>query len=199
MSMIDEKTRRFTASSLFPSLFLGAFGLVIAQAGVARMSGSWLQHALIGVPGIALTGHAIYRARLHWSTGAAALPWQEGGRGLSLTTRDFAWFVLLFATGIVVAFSARSILLLGIIASLIYMVPWTRVPVCRTRFIASSLITLAGAIAWLVLYGIPIPARFYLGAAWMVSIPPVFMMFMVLVSLPYEYRVRESAQVENLT
>lgn len=195
--MTDEKTRRFAAGSLFPSSFLAAFGVVMAQAGVARMGGSLLQHALVGIPGVALTGLALYRAKLHWSAGAAPTPRLEGGLVFPLNVRDFASCVLLFGTGIAVAFSANSALLLCIVVSLMYLVPWARIPVCRNRFISSSVITLAGAIAWLVLHGISIPPVYYLAEAWMVSLAPVLMMCMVLVSLPYAYRVRESSQVGN--
>jgi hypothetical protein len=52
---------------------------------------------------------------------------------------------------------------------------------------------LAGAISWLVLHGIPIPAMYCLAVAWMASIPPVLATFLVLAVLPYDYRVRRPA------
>jgi hypothetical protein len=197
MPIIDEKTRRIAANSIFPSLFLGAFGLVLTQAWAAQMSGSWQLHAILGIPGIALLGLTFYRARLHWAAGIAEMPERTGGRRLPVSTRDFVWYFLLFGTGIVIALSAASAFLLGIVASLMYLVPWAKIPVCRTRFIASSIIMLAGAVAWLALYGKPAHPLHYVVAAWMVLIPPMMMQFFVLVSLPEGYRMREPAQVKN--
>ena len=192
--MADEKTRRFAASSIFPSLFLSMVGLLVGQAGVARMSGSWVPHALFAVPGMVLAGLALYRARMHWSMGTAMPPGQDKGPDRSFDVRDGAWWVLLFGTGLVVALSAASVFLVGVVASLLYLVPWTAIPVCRTRFLASSMITLAGALAWLVLHGIPVPAPYYLAVAWMVTMPPTLATCLVLAVLPHDYRVRQPAR-----
>jgi hypothetical protein len=197
MSMIDDKTKRFAANSIFPSLFLAAFGLVLAQAWVAQMSGSWRLRAILAIPGITLSGLAFYRARLHWSARIAERPERMGDRRLSFNTRDVVGYLSLFGVGIVIALCAGSVLLLGIVVLLMYLVPWARIPVCRTRFIASSIITLAGAITWLVLYGKPVHPLHYVVAAWLVLIPPMMMLFLAMVSLPYGYRMREPARDAN--
>jgi hypothetical protein len=195
VTMIDERTRQFAASSIFPSLFFGALGFVLTQAGVTRMSGSWVLHVVLGVPGITLSGLALYRARLHWGTGVRETTGQNGSQKFS--KREFAWCVLLFATGIVIAFSAGSFFLLGIAATLMYLVPWAKIPVCRTRFIVSSVTTLAGAIASLALYGNLGHPLYFVGAAWMVMIPAMTTTFLVVVSLPYGYRISEQVLVGN--
>jgi uncharacterized membrane protein len=105
--------------------------------------------------------------------------------------------LLLFGTGIVVAGSASSVVLLSIVASLSYLVPWARIPVCRNRFVASSSVTLAGAIACLVFYGKSVAPLHYLVAAWMFTVASMMMTFLVVASLPYGYRVRESAQATD--
>lgn len=188
MSIIKERSKRFAANSIFPSFFLGWFGLGLAQAWAAQMGGSWRVHAVLGIPGIVLSAVAFYRARLHGLAGVA---------DLTFGIRDFAWYALLFGTGIVIALSTGSALLLGIAAALTYMVPWAKIPVCRTRFIASAITVLAGAMVWLSLYGKPAYPLHYALAAWIVLIPPMMMLLFVIVSLPAGYRMRESTQVKR--
>lgn len=79
MPMMDEKTKRFAANSMFPSLIFGALGLILAQAGVAQLGGSWPTYVILGIPGLTLSGLALYRARLHWSAGTAGMPGGAGG------------------------------------------------------------------------------------------------------------------------
>jgi hypothetical protein len=197
MPMMDEKTKRFAANSMFPSLIFGALGLILAQAGVAQLGGSWPTYVILGIPGLTLSGLALYRARLHWSAGMAGMPGGAGGRRPPFRIRDLGWYLLLFGTGIVVAGSASSVVLLSIVASLSYLVPWARIPVCRNRFVASSSVTLAGAIVCLVFYGKSVAPLHYLIAAWMFTVASMMMTFLVVASLPYGYRVRESAQATD--
>lgn len=197
MSMMDEKTKRFAANTIFPSLIFGALGLILAQVGVAQMGGSWPSHVILGIPGVALSGLALYRARLHWSAGAAGMPGQARGRRLPFDIRDLAWYLLLFGTGIVVAGASGSVVLLGIVASLMYLTPWTRIPICRNRFVTSSIVTLAGAIACLAFYGKSVSPLHYLLAAWMSMVPAMMTSFLVVAWLPYGYRVSESAQARD--
>jgi hypothetical protein len=199
MSTMNEKTKRFAANSIFVSLIFGVLGLILAQAGVARMSGSWPTHVILGIPGLTLTGLALYRARLHWSAGITGMPAQAGRRRLLFDIRDLAWYLLLFGIGIVIAQSASSALLFSIVASLMYLVPWARIPVCRNSFITSSTITLGGAIAYIALYGKSVSPMHYLLGAWMITVPVMMMSFLVVVSLPHGYRVREAAQANNPT
>lgn len=182
MSIIGERTRRFAANSIYPSFFLGLFGLGLSQAWAAQVGGSWRFHAALGIPGLALSGLAFHRARLHWRAGAAGSP------GLA---HDFAWCLLLFGIGVLIALSTGRTLLLGIAAPLMYLVPWIKIPVCRTRFIASSIGMLAGALTWLVLYGKPVYPLHYALAAWIALFSPTMMLLLVMGSLPAGYRVRE--------
>lgn len=180
--MFAEKTRSFAANSIFPSLFLGALACVLAEAWVAQLGGSWQAHLVFGMPGMSLSALACNRARVHWSAGTRRPP---------VGVRDFAWCLCLFATGILVALCVASVFLLGIVAVLIYLVPWAKVPVCRTRFVASSMVTLAGALACLALYGKALYGLHYAVAAWVVSTPSMLMMFLVLAALPASYRLGE--------
>jgi hypothetical protein len=193
MPMTGEKTRRFAANSIFPSLFLAAFGWVLVQAWVVQTGGPWWLHAVFGIPGLTLSGLVLRRARLHWSAGIV----DKGERRLSFNSPDFVWYLLLFGTGIVIALFASSALLLGFVTAMTYLVPWAKIPVCRARFIVSSIITLAGAIALLALYGKPAYPFHYLVAAWTVSSAPMLMFVLVLFSLPTGYRMREPAPVQN--
>jgi hypothetical protein len=185
MSIIDEKTRRYAANSIFPSLFYAALGLVLAQVGAAQMHGSWGLHVFLGVPGLALSGLALFRARLHWSAASAGTP--------ALCTRAFGWYLLLLVggacTGALV--SAGSVLLLGVVAALTYLLPWMKIPVCRSRFVMSSVAILAGAVAWVAIHGGPDQSMYFMMAAWMLYFPPMFMHLLVLVSLDRGYRTDE--------
>lgn len=192
MSIIDERTQRIAANSIFPSFFLGWFCVGLTQAWAAQIGGSWHLHTVLGIPGVALSGLAFYRARLHWAASIADLPRLTEGRRLLVSRRDFAWYLLLFGTGIAIAIFAGSILLLGIVASLTYLVPWAKIPVCRIHFTPSAMIMLAGASVWFALHGKLAHPLQYACAAWIVLIPAMLMMFLVIASLPASYRMRES-------
>lgn len=185
MRMINEKSRRFAANSLFPTFFYVALGLVLAQVGAAQVHGSWDLHIFLAIPGITLLGLALYRARLHWSAATAGMP--------SLRARALGWYLLLFATGACVGVlaSAGSVLLLGMVAALTYLLPWTKVPVCRAQFMVSSVFVLAGAVAWIVIYSRPAHSLYFMVAAWMLYVPAMFMHILVLMSLDRGYRICE--------
>lgn len=183
MSLFDEKTKRFAANSIFPSLLISALGFVLSQAAAAQMHGSWRLHVFLGIPGFVLSGLALFRARLHWTV-------------VSTDEKLFRvhakrWYLFLFAagacTGAVV--SAGSATLVGVVAGLTYFLPWTRIPVCRSRFVVSSAATLAGAVAWLVIHGRPVHPLYFLIAAWTLCFAAVFMHLLVVVSLDREYRI----------
>lgn len=185
MQISDEKSRQFAANSLFPTFFYGALGLVLAQIGAAQMHGSWRLHVFLGIPGIALSGLALFRARLHWSAARAGMP--------SLHPHALGWYLLLLATGafIGVMVSAGSLLLLGVVAALTYLLPWTKIPVCRAQFGVSSVTTLAGAVAWIVIDSRATHSVYLMIAASMLYIAPMFMHFLVLASLDRGYRLWE--------
>ncbi|MGZ5199309.1 MAG: hypothetical protein ACXWC4_06005 [Telluria sp.] len=189
MFLMDEKTRRFAANGLFPSSVYGGVGLLLAQIWAAQMHGSWQVHVFLAIPGLALTGLAVYRARLHWSAGRAGFP--------PLTIRSLLWYSLLFGFGVGtgVLVSAGSVLLLGLVAALSYVLPWAKIPVCRDGFVVSSVITLVGALAWIAIYSRPGHPLHYIVAAWMVFIPAMFMQSLVLVSLDPGYRIPEMGQI----
>jgi hypothetical protein len=193
MSAISERIRWFAANGLFPSLFLGVFGVFLAHVWGVRMGGSWQLHALLGIPGSALSVLVLYRARLHWSVGTVGMVEGTSERRRSFHTAAFPWYLLLFAAGVLVALSTISAVLLGLAALLTYAVPWAKIPVCRSRFIVSSIVMLAGAIGSLAVYGKPVHPLHYLIAAWVVSFMSMIMLVAVLFSLPYGYRVREPA------
>jgi hypothetical protein len=185
MPIIDEKSRRFAANSIFPSFFYAALGLVLAQAGAAQMHSSWRLHVFLAIPGVALSGLVLCRARLHWPESSPDMP--------SLGARALGWYLLLLTAGalIGVLVSAGSVLLLGMVTALTYLLPWTKIPVCRARFVVSSVAILAGAVAWALIYGRPIQSLHFMIAAWMLFIPPMIMQFLVMASLERGYRIRE--------
>jgi hypothetical protein len=185
MLRVDEKTKRFAVNSIFPSLLYAILGLVFAQLGTAQMQGSWGLHVFVGVPGLTLSGLALYRARLHWPA---------PGTGMSSPgPRALGWYLLLLAAGagIGVLASAGSVLLLAMVAALTYLLPWTRIPVCHARFAMSLVAILAGAVAGVVAFGIPVHPLYLMIAAWMLFIPPMFMHFLVMASLDSRYRINE--------
>lgn len=185
MRIIDETSRRFAANSLFPTFFHAVFGLVLAQVGAAQMRGSWRLHVFLGIPGIVLSGLALFRARLHWPAATAGMP----------SLRPGAWggYLLLLATGafIGVLASAGSVLLLGMVAALTYLLPWTKIPVCRAQFVVSSVTTLAGAIAWIAIYGRSTHSLYFMLAAWILYATGMLMHILVLTSLDRGYRICE--------
>lgn len=189
MRKVDEKTRRFATTSLFPSLFLSAFGVALVQAWAVQMGGSWRLHAILGIPGLALSGLALYRARLHWSAGIPHVTQRMEGRRLALEVHDLVWYMLLFGAGILACLSASIPVSLGVVALLMYLVPWAKIPVCRSRFVAASIVILAGAVAGLALGGKPVQPLHYAAAAWMVTFPSMMMLSWVLLVLPDGYRM----------
>lgn len=184
MSIIDEKTRRCAANSIFPSFFYAIFGLVLAQVGAAQVHGSWGLHVFLGVPGLTLSGLALFRARRHWPA-TAAMP--------SLRAHVFGWLLLLMVGAVIgVLACAGSVLLLSIVAALTYVVPWSKIPVCRARFVPSSMAFLAGAVAsvaLVVLGGRAIDPIHTMIAAWMLFAPPMSFHILILVSLDADYRI----------
>jgi hypothetical protein len=185
MSIIDENTRRFAANSLFPSFFYAALGLVLAQMGAAQLHGSWSLHVFLGAPGFVLSGLAIFRARLHWPAAGARMP--------ALRARAPGWYVLLFVVGACIGalVSAGSATLLGLVAALTYLLPWMKIPVCRAQFGLSSTSIVAGAVTWVVIHGRQDQSLYFMLAAWMLYLPPMFMHLLVLVSLDREYRTHD--------
>jgi hypothetical protein len=185
VSIIDEKTRRFAANSIFPTFFYTAFGLVLAQVGAAQMHGSWRLHAFLAVPGLVLSGLALFRARLHWPAASADMP--------ALRAPALGWYLLLLVAGACTGalVSAGSVMLLGVVAVLTYLLPWMKIPVCRGQFVMASVAVLAGAVAWVVINGRPAQSLYLMTAAWVLYFPPMFMHFLVLVSLDRGYRTHE--------
>jgi hypothetical protein len=180
----NEKDKRFLANSIFPSFFYVTLALVLGQVGAAQMHCSWGLRVFLGALGVALAGLALFRARLHWPAVNAAMP--------SPRARALGWYPALLAVGVGVGMlvSAGSVLLLGTAAGLTYLLPWIRIPVCRDRFVVSSLVMLAGATAWGVTQARPDPLYFMV-AAWILSIAPMCMHCLILLSLDRGYRVQE--------
>lgn len=174
--IIGEKTRRFAVNSMFPSFFHALLGLVLAQVGAAQMHGAWGLRVFLGVPGVVLSELVLFRARLHWQVISAGMS--------SLRPRDLRWYVLLLGAGASVGIlvSAGSVMLVGMAAAFTYLLPWTKIPVCRDRFAVSSLVMLAGAIAWVVIGGGPAQSLYFVIAAWILYVPPMCMHLLVLVS-----------------
>lgn len=155
------------------------------------MHGSWGLRVFLGAPGLALSGLALFRARLHWPAGNAAVP--------SFHVRDLGWYVALFAAGVSIGelVSNGSVMLLGVVAALTYLLPWTRISVCRNQFVVSSVVMLVGATARAVTRGRPDQALSFMVAAWMMYTAPMCMHFLVLASLDRGYRVQESRVTEK--
>jgi hypothetical protein len=190
MSIRNEKDKRFAASSVFPSFFYASLGLVLGQVGAAQMHGSWSLHVFLGAPGIILLGLALFRARMHWQAATIDIP--------PLRLHALGWYVLLIAVGVSIGVlvSAGSVLLLGVVPALTYLFPWTRIPVCRARFVVSSLVMLAGAIVWIVTQSRSVQSLYFMIAAWILYVPSVVMHFLVLVSLDRGYRISASRTTE---
>lgn len=190
MSIVDEKAKRFAANSIFPSFFYAVLGLMLAQVGAAHMHGSWALRIFLGVPGLTLAGLALFRARLHWPAASVDVP---SGRA-----RAPGWYLLLLAAGAAAGavICAGSVLLLGVGAAFTYLLPWTKIPVCRARFVVSSAVILASAVVFVVIQGNPAHSPYFLIAAWILYFPSMSMHLVVLVSLERGYRIRDSRTTE---
>lgn len=186
MPIGNERDKRFLANSIFPSFFYAMLALVLGQVGAAQMHGSWSLRIFLGAPGLVLSGLALFRARLHWPAVNAAMPLSN--------VRALGCYLVLLAAGVSIGVlvSQGSVLLLGTVAALTYLLPWSRLPVCRERFVVSSLVVLAGAVAWGVTRGRP-DGLYFMIAAWILCIAPMCMHFLLLASLDRGYRVQESS------
>lgn len=186
MLTVDEKTKRFSANSIFPTFFYATFGLVLAQVGAAQMHGSWGLHVFVGIPGLALSGLALFRARMHWPTANAGIP--------VFRAPALGCYLLLFIAGACAGalVSAGSAMLLGMVAALTYFLPWMKIPVCRDEFVVSSVAAVAGAVAWVVIDSGSDQSLYFMIAAWMLYFPAMVMHILVLVSLDRRYRTHAS-------
>ena len=86
---------------------------------------------------------------------------------------------------------AGSVMLIGVVPALTYFLPWMKIPVCRGRFVMASVAVLAGAVAWVLIHGGSAQPVYFMIAAWMLYLPPMFMHLLVLVSLDRGYRTNE--------
>jgi hypothetical protein len=183
MFISDENTKRFAANSLFPSFLYAALGLVLSQVGAAQVHGSWGLHVFLGLPGLALSGLALFRARSHWPAAGAYTP--------PLRVSVLGWYLLLLAAGacLGVMLSLGSIVLLGMATALTYLVPWMKIPACRKGFVVSSVVTLAGTIACVIIYSRPVHPLYFMVFVWMLYVSPMFMQLLVMTSLDRGYRI----------
>jgi len=156
---------------------------VLGQVGTAQMYASWRVHGVLIAPGLVLSGLSLYRARLHWPVVNIATP--------ARNVRNVGWYILLFAIGTLlgVFISVGSALILGVAAPLLYLCPWMKIPVCRSKFVVSSLMLLDGAIASIVVFGRSIQSLYLMMFAWMLYLPPVFMHILLLLALDRRYRI----------
>lgn len=191
MSISDEKTKRFAANSIFPSFFYASIGLVLGQVGTSQMHGSWSLHAFLGIPGLGLFGLILFRARLHWPTVSADKP--------SFRGHALSWYLLLLVAGACTGalVSMGSVMFLGMVAGLAYLLPWMKIPVCRSQFGMSSVAILTGAVAWIVIYGRPNQSLYFMIVAWALNFAAMVMHLLVLVSLDRGYRTHEPRMTDK--
>lgn len=71
-------------------------------------------------------------------------------------------------------------------------VPWVRIPICRTRFVMSSLAVLAGALPCALWIGKSVYPVYFMIAGCLLYIPSVLMYFLVLLSLDRGYRINRA-------
>lgn len=91
-------------------------------------------HVVAAIPGIFLSGVALYRYRRHWPAGAApngAQPTQA--RKLLWDYRALACYLLLAATGFGIALLIieGAMFLLALVAVGMVYIPWAKISVCR--------------------------------------------------------------------
>ena len=185
MPLITNKDKRFIANSLFPSFFYSALSLFLGQIGAARMQGSWGLHVFIGAPALGLLGLIMVRARRHWPAINVVTT--------SPCVRASRWSLVLFAAGVLIGILVLldSMLLLWVGIMLTYLFPWVILPLCRSRFVISSLVLLAGAVACVVVQGAPDQSLHFMVAAWIMTLPPMLLHLLVLVSLDRGYCIHE--------
>jgi hypothetical protein len=182
MPAAGDQMRRFAANSMFPSFFCGQIGLVLTQLAAAQMHGGWALRGFLGLPAFVLLALELFRVRLHWVADLRS----AGARAL-------AWYLVLLASGVAIgaAIRADSLLLLAVGAAVTYIVPWTKIPLCRARFVAASTAIAAVAVGLAIIHGVPAGPLHLLVAAWTLTLPSVFMHLVVLATLERGYRIGE--------
>lgn len=170
MTMRSPKSRNFSTNSLFAAFSLGliGWGLLHAWGISVRVGVSF--HALAVVPGLVLSGIALYRYRQHWP--ADPTPWagkQKHGLQLPWHPRAIASYLLLLAIGFAIALLIKTGSMFLLVPAMIGMIaaPWTKIAVCRGHFFASSALLQAGVLLGFVFLDSSVHPLYYALAAWL--------------------------------
>lgn len=173
MKIHGAKARTFSTSSLFAAFSLGIIGWGLLHAWGIYVKTSILFHALAAMPGLALSGIALFRFRQHWPLDAANPASQQDRRvRLPWHYRAMACYLMLAAIGVGIALLIIDgyMVLLASAAVGMFCVPWAKISVCRDYFFLASGIITASAFSALVLLGRPVHPVYYPVAAWLLLI-----------------------------
>ena len=157
MAMHSARTKSLATNSLFGVFFLSAFGWGLLQTWAVEVSASIFVHALIAIPGMAMSGVVLYRYARHWPNCQPASNAQRAGSRWSFDYRTSTWYLMLAVIGIgmsmVVGGGSLFLLTLAVIG--LIAVPWARISVCRDHFFIAAAVLGGGAAIGLALSSKP--------------------------------------------
>lgn len=180
--MNNARARTLATNSLFSALLLSTFGWGLFHAWAIGIGAGGLVHALVAVPGLALSGLVLHRYSLHWPARAASSNHgTESGRHPWIPIFA-ASYLLLPATGGTIALLVNhgSLFALVIVTLGLIFVPWTKFAFCRDNFfLALTMIAVGGALG-LSFSGRPSYSTHYPLCAWIFFIAAIFTVISII-------------------
>jgi hypothetical protein len=132
-------------NSVYSGFIFSIFGWVLFHIGLARFGAPINAHVLAVVLGSSFVGLAFLRYRRAWQSLSLQESKFERGQHYVLSTASSC--LLLFAIGFAFAQLVPIVgaTVLGVLAIGLSFFPWSRIPLCRRHFFASSAIICSGA------------------------------------------------------
>lgn len=181
MSIHGARSRTFATNILFPAISLAVIGWGLLHAWGINVNIGIRFHALAALPGLVLSGVALYRYRQHWPINATDC---VGRQKLAWDYRAIALYLMLVGTGFSIALliSGGSLFLLAMATMGTIFVPWTRIAVCRDHFFFASALVGAGALLGLVMLGRSVHPLYYpMVASLLLSVACTLVVFVILI------------------
>lgn len=147
MYLRDAKARTHFTNCLFVVFLFSVLGWGLLHAWVFNFRLPARLHGVIVIPGLVMSGLAIYRYRLHWPANPAERVNQK-----QFEWKNATWYLLLCAIGVGFAqVISGSVALLAVLGSAMTVIPWAKIPVCRDHFFISVALLGSGTLLGLAL------------------------------------------------